>query len=96
MRVVCVQDKRPARGPGSVIPPYCVLCACRTSAQHVALDVAVLHHYRSWENPEDQRKAVRDTDIYRFKDALLQALQDRWTALPDVPLDIPIATYGRV
>ena len=29
-------------------------------------------------------KYICDTDIYRFKDALLQALQDRWAALSEV------------
>ncbi|KAK7115059.1 uncharacterized protein [Littorina saxatilis] len=57
---------------------------------------ALLHHYRGWENPADKHRAVRDTDMYRFKDELLRRLQDRWSMLPDVPLDIPIATYGQV
>lgn len=57
---------------------------------------ALLHHYRDWENPDDPHPRVRDTDIYRFRQELLQRLAERWKELPDVPLDIPISDYGQV
>ncbi|PVD20770.1 hypothetical protein C0Q70_18931 [Pomacea canaliculata] len=68
----------------------------RPSVAHLSPQDALLHHYRSWENPSDADKAVRDTDIYRFKDKLLERLTERWQQLPDVSLDIEISSYGTV
>ena len=57
---------------------------------------AALHHYRTWENPGDAHRAVKDTDMYRFREDLLQRLKQRWQELPQIPLDIPLEFYGPV
>ena len=56
----------------------------------------LLHHYRDWENPGDKSRAVRDTDMYRYREELLARLAERWAQLPSVPLDIPLSSYGQV
>ncbi|XP_076470597.1 uncharacterized protein LOC143300653 isoform X2 [Babylonia areolata] len=68
----------------------------RGAMTHVGESDALLHHYRSWENPNDVSRAVRDTDIYRFKDRLLHSLTRRWSQLPQVPLDVSLSQYGQV
>ena len=55
----------------------------------------LLHHYRSWEKPQLKHQAIRDEDMYRFKDTLLKRLEQVWSHFPALPLDIDvIAKYG--
>lgn len=66
------------------------------SHHQVAHDVGLLHHYRTWERPEESYKAVNDTSMYKYRDDLLGRLKEVWSHFPDLPLDIAISTYGQV
>ena len=44
----------------------------------------------------DKAGAVRDTDVYRYREELLARLAERWAQLPSVPLDIPLYSYEQV
>ncbi|ESO82683.1 hypothetical protein LOTGIDRAFT_155701 [Lottia gigantea] len=55
---------------------------------------ARLHHYRSWENPNDQQERQEDFIIHeKYKDRLIEQLKLTWRKLPNVVLNIPIQNY---
>ncbi|CAL1526669.1 unnamed protein product [Lymnaea stagnalis] len=57
---------------------------------------ALLHHYRTWESPEDQQPRVDDlTAVNKYGSRLLMRLELVWTQLKDVPLNINISSYGK-
>lgn len=59
----------------------------RAGGEHfVEPDVALMHHYRDWENPTDKQARAKDERIMAFKDELLNNVLKTWGKLKDVPL----------
>ena len=57
--------------------------------------LGLLHHYRSWETPKQKVNLVTSKDVaVKFGDRLAAKIQEAWTGLPGVALDIDIKTYG--
>lgn len=56
---------------------------------------ASLHHYRTWERPNDPQPRVEDDRaIRKFGSRLAGRLQEVWSRLDGVAMDINISTYG--
>ncbi|XP_035826983.1 glycosyltransferase family 92 protein F13G3.3 isoform X2 [Aplysia californica] len=56
---------------------------------------ALLHHYRSWESPNDQQPKLDDrTLVDKFGPRLVKKLAKSWEALSDIPLDVDLKSYG--
>ncbi|CAG5131060.1 unnamed protein product [Candidula unifasciata] len=56
---------------------------------------AGLHHYRTWELPNDPQVRMEDVRaINRFGSRLVDKLQQVWSRLDGVPMDINISVYG--
>ena len=54
----------------------------RNKAHHVGKEVALLHHYRNWENPKDKKARVEDKIVLdRFRDLLIDRVTDVWDKL---------------
>ena len=54
----------------------------RNRVHHVGKEVALLHHYRNWENPNDRKSRVEDrTVLDRFRDVLIDKVTDVWGKL---------------
>ncbi|KAK3603876.1 hypothetical protein CHS0354_042882 [Potamilus streckersoni] len=50
-------------------------------------DVALLHHYRDWENPNDTTPRKNDYTMLKFLDKLIANVTEIWKLLPEVPLE---------
>ncbi|XP_033755229.1 beta-1,4-galactosyltransferase galt-1-like isoform X3 [Pecten maximus] len=57
-----------------------------SSLLNVPPDVALMHHYRNWENPHDKMKREDGLIALQYKDELLGRLKKVWTTLKDVEL----------
>ncbi|XP_021342630.1 uncharacterized protein LOC110462613 isoform X2 [Mizuhopecten yessoensis] len=57
-----------------------------SSLINVPRDVALMHHYRDWENPHDKTKRDEDQTALKYKDKLLGKLKTVWSVLKDVEL----------
>ncbi|XP_069114137.1 beta-1,4-galactosyltransferase galt-1-like isoform X3 [Argopecten irradians] len=57
-----------------------------SSLLNVPPDVALIHHYRDWENPNDKMKREEDPIAFQYKEDLLGRLKKVWTTLKDVKL----------
>ncbi|KAH9502971.1 hypothetical protein Btru_072505 [Bulinus truncatus] len=56
---------------------------------------ALLHHYRSWEQPNDPQPRESDlTAVEKYGQELARRLESVWSMLSDVPLNINISSYG--
>ena len=54
----------------------------RNKAHRVGKEVALLHHYRNWENPKDKNARVEDKIVLdRFRDVLIERVTDVWDKL---------------
>lgn len=57
--------------------------------------VASLHHYRSWEKPHDpEPRVVDEIAVDKYGPRLVKVLEEVWSKLADIPMDIDIKTYG--
>ncbi|KAL3860131.1 hypothetical protein ACJMK2_010296 [Sinanodonta woodiana] len=52
-------------------------------------DVALLHHYRDWVNPNDTFPRKIDYTMLKFLDQLIDNVTEIWKQLPEVPLEEP-------
>ncbi|XP_060079822.1 glycosyltransferase family 92 protein F13G3.3-like [Ylistrum balloti] len=57
-----------------------------SSLLNVPPDVALIHHYRDWENPRDKIRREDDLIALQYKDELLGRMKNVWTVLKDVDL----------
>ncbi|KAL5022866.1 hypothetical protein ScPMuIL_002021 [Solemya velum] len=56
----------------------------------VPFNVALLHHYRNWERPDDPTPRASDDTMLRFKDKLISQIIYMWSLFEELPMDIPI------
>lgn len=54
--------------------------------QFVEPDVALMHHYRDWENPTDKQPRSNDNRIMAYKEKLVNNVKNTWEKLKGVPL----------
>lgn len=54
--------------------------------QFVEPDVALMHHYRDWENPTDKQPRSNDNRIMAYKEKLVNNVKNAWEKLKGVPL----------
>ena len=92
-----------------IVNPDCVECVgihnvwrfsknCRTI--FVDTSAALVHHYRSWDNPDDAKKGVLDRRMDFFKNNLLSRIEGTWHKLKSIlnslwqlnELEIPTVT----
>ena len=60
-------------------------------------DVAFLHHYRSWEKPNDTQEVKIDSKVIDvFGERLVAKLTDAWQGLQGVPMDVDLTIYERL
>uniref|UniRef100_A0A0B6Z6L7 Glycosyltransferase family 92 protein n=1 Tax=Arion vulgaris TaxID=1028688 RepID=A0A0B6Z6L7_9EUPU len=60
----------------------------------VSEEDASLHHYRNWERPSEQIPTMVDEIVNKYGSRLVNKLQEVWSKLEGVPMDIDISTYG--
>ena len=66
-----------------------------TATDKVPPDLGLLHHYRNWEKPNEKIPQQQDMHMHTFADTLLERLEDIWSQLKDVRLDIPLSEYPK-
>ena len=55
------------------------------------IDIAMVHHYRNLELPNDNVQRQADDTMLKYKDELIKNVNKTWSALGDgVEMDIPI------